>query len=142
MRPDDRAREQPPAEGSTEEPGVPDHAEPLHTKEAAGDSQEGVAPPPDRPEASLSWGTTALEQREGEPLTSRLDRERRDEADAESRWRRNDPANDWAGRIADDDEPDRTSELVADRDPDRDPETVSAEEAAVREEGEDELPAL
>jgi hypothetical protein len=137
--------EEPPGpDQSTDEPGIPDHAGPLDAKEATGDPQEGVTPPGDRPEASLSWGTTALEQREGEPLTSRLDRERRDEAVGEGAaspgWRRNEPGSDWAGRIADYDEPDDTPELVADPDTDRERETISAEEAAVREEEEEEAP--
>jgi hypothetical protein len=129
-------------EQRTDEPGIPDHVGPLESKEATGDPQEGVTPPPDRPEASLSWGTTALEQREGEPLTSRLDRERPDEPGGDSSWRRNEPSADWAGRIADFDEPDSTPELVADPDTERDAETVSAEEAAVHQEGEDEQPAF
>jgi hypothetical protein len=141
-RSEDQPTDRPTPEQTTDEPGIPDHAGPLQSKEATGDPQEGFAPPRERPEASISWGTTALEQRQGEPLSSRLDREQPDAEGGESSWRRNEPGGDWAGRIADYDEPDRTAELVADPDTDRDIETVSAEEAAVREEGEDELPAL
>lgn len=141
-RSDDHATERPTQDQSTDEPGVPDHAGPLESKEATGDPQDGVTPPRDRPEASLSWGTTALEQREGEPLTSRLDREQPDQPADETAWRRNEPGSEWAGRIADYDEPDRTPELVADPNTDQDAETVSAEEAAVHREGEDEQPAL
>jgi len=138
----ERSDNRPTPDESTDEPGIPDHAGPLDQKEATGDPQGGVSPPRDRPEASISWGRTALEQREGEPLTSRLDRERPDVPASDSAWRENDRAGEWAGRLADYDEPDRTPELVADPDTDRDPETISAEEAALHEEGEEDEPAL
>jgi hypothetical protein len=55
--------------------GVPDLEGPLPEKTATGDPQEGLPPPNDRPQASLDWGTTAEEQRLGEPDDLRLARE-------------------------------------------------------------------
>lgn len=37
--------------------------------------EQGVMTPPDRPVASVGFGTTALEQAEGEPLDERVARE-------------------------------------------------------------------
>lgn len=62
--------------------GVPDLEGPLADKEATGDPQEGVAPPGDRPRASVAWGVTAEEQREGEPVGVRTSHEE-PEIDAE-----------------------------------------------------------
>jgi hypothetical protein len=61
-----------------EEEGVPDLEGPLVEKEITGDPQEGVAPPNYRPKASTDWGTTAEEQRQGEPLDLRIAREQPD----------------------------------------------------------------
>lgn len=62
--------------GSTlDEEGIPDLEGPLPEKAATGDPQEGVPPPSDRP-ASLDWGVTDAEQREGEPMSVRVARER------------------------------------------------------------------
>jgi hypothetical protein len=55
--------------------GVPDLEGPLPEKEATGDPQEGIAPPGDRPRATVDWGITADEQREVEPLDVRIGRE-------------------------------------------------------------------
>jgi hypothetical protein len=60
--------------------GIPDLEGPLPEKSATGDPQEGVAPPADHP-ASLDWGTTAEEQRLGEPLDRQLARELPDVTD-------------------------------------------------------------
>jgi hypothetical protein len=54
--------------------GIPDHVGSLPAKDATGDGQEGVSPPADRP-TSADYGTTAAEQRAGEPLSGRLARE-------------------------------------------------------------------
>jgi hypothetical protein len=59
---------------SLDEEGIPDLEGPLPEKAATGDPQEGVAPPADHP-ASLDWGTTAEEQRLGEPLDRQIARE-------------------------------------------------------------------
>lgn len=58
-----------------DEEGIPDLNGPLPGKAATGDPQEGQAPPGDRPRASVDFGTTAHEQREGEGLDGRLARE-------------------------------------------------------------------
>jgi hypothetical protein len=58
--------------------GIPDHLGALPSKAATGDGQEGVNPPSDRP-ASADFGTTAAEERAGEPLSGRLAREVPDE---------------------------------------------------------------
>jgi hypothetical protein len=60
--------------------GVPDLLATLPGKDLSGDAQEGVAPPGDRPRASIDHGTTAAEQRDGERLGDRLARERPDGA--------------------------------------------------------------
>jgi len=59
---------------SLDEEGIPDLEGPLAEKAATGDPQEGVAPPSDHP-VSLDWGTTAEEQRLGEPLDRQIARE-------------------------------------------------------------------
>jgi hypothetical protein len=58
--------------------GVPDLEGPLPGKERTGDPQEGVAPPGYRPGASTDWGAVPSEERAGEPLDRRLQRERPD----------------------------------------------------------------
>ncbi|MCU1458154.1 MAG: hypothetical protein JWL73_2246 [Actinomycetia bacterium] len=58
-----------------DEEGVPDLNGPLDEKAATGDPQEGQSPPGIRPRASVDFGTTAEEQREGEGLDGRLSRE-------------------------------------------------------------------
>jgi hypothetical protein len=60
-----------------DEEGIPDLQGPLPGKAATGDPQEGEPVPSTRP-ASLDWGVTAHEQRAGEPLSVRIDRERPD----------------------------------------------------------------
>jgi hypothetical protein len=58
--------------------GVPDLEGPLPEKADTGDPQEGVTPPADHPTASADWGTTAEEQRQGEPARLRVAREEPD----------------------------------------------------------------
>jgi hypothetical protein len=60
---------------SLDEEGIPDLAGPLPEKVRTGDEQEGLMSPSDRP-AALDWGTTAEEQRAGEPLSMKIARER------------------------------------------------------------------
>lgn len=60
-----------------DEEGIPDLQGPLPEKAATGDPQEGDPVPSTRP-ASLDWGVTAAEQRAGEPVSIRADRERPD----------------------------------------------------------------
>jgi hypothetical protein len=62
-------------ERTLDQEGVPDLEGPLPEKLATGDPQEGMPPPNDRPRASTDWGTTAAEQRAGEPDDLRLARE-------------------------------------------------------------------
>lgn len=61
-----------------DEEGVPDLEGPLPGKEATGDPQEGLAPPNDRPRASIDYGITAEEQAHGESLDRRIEREEAD----------------------------------------------------------------
>lgn len=63
---------------SLDDEGVPDQLDPLPDKRMAGDGQEGLPPPTDRPTASVAHGTTEREQREGEPLGRRLAQEQPD----------------------------------------------------------------
>ena len=70
-----------------EDEGIPDQSDALPLKEITGDAQEVLAPPRDYPVAADDWGTTAAEQREGEPLELRVQRELPDtlgEADPDS----------------------------------------------------------
>jgi hypothetical protein len=62
---------------SLDQEGIPDLDDALPGKTATGDPQEGLMPPSDRPD-SLGWGTTAEEQRAGEPLSMKIERERPD----------------------------------------------------------------
>jgi hypothetical protein len=55
--------------------GMPDLDGPAPGKAETGDPQEGLPPPGDRPRASVDWGVTAEEQREGEPIGVRVERE-------------------------------------------------------------------
>lgn len=108
--------------------GIPDHLGALPSKAATGDSQEGVIPPSDRP-ASTDFGTTAAEERTGEPLSGRLAREVPDETE-------DTPYPDergLAGRLVADDEgvrSDREKDSVA-HDVGTDRGGFSAEEAAM-----------
>src|SRR3954452_12562823 len=57
-----------------DEEGIPDLQGPSPQKVATGDAQDGEPPPSARP-ASREWGVTAEEERRGEPLSVRVDRE-------------------------------------------------------------------
>jgi hypothetical protein len=109
-----------------EDEGIPDHEGPLVAKHMTGDGQEGVAPPRDVPVASFDHGTTAEEQRRGEPLDGRLAREL---PDATVPY----PDDDLVGRLVEEDEgarADLTRETVA-FDVGADSGGFSAEEAAM-----------
>jgi hypothetical protein len=65
---------------SLDDEGMPDLAGPLPEKAMTGDPQEGLSPPADAPRATVDFGTTAEEQRQGESLDLRLARENPDVA--------------------------------------------------------------
>jgi hypothetical protein len=65
-----------------EDEGMPDQSDALPGKVITGDAQEDLPPPADEPQASTDFGMTAEEQRTGEPLTGRLERELPDTPDA------------------------------------------------------------
>lgn len=101
-----------------EDEGIPDLEDSYPGREWADDPQRAPIPG-DRPAAVDDFGTTAEEQREGEPLEGRLRRERPDPtADGiapagEDREREFDPAHERetprrAGRIVEEDEGVRT----------------------------------
>jgi hypothetical protein len=75
---DDRDRQERP-----EDQGIPDLDPALPAKEATGDAQEGQVLPGDEPRAAEEHGTTAEEQRRGEDLGDRLDREEADRDEPE-----------------------------------------------------------
>jgi hypothetical protein len=58
-----------------EDEGMPDMSDALPSKVITGDAQEDLAPPGERPVASVDFGITAEEMRSGEPLGGRLARE-------------------------------------------------------------------
>jgi hypothetical protein len=60
------------------EDGVPATEEAPEELLLTGDVSEGSIPPLDRPQAVNQWGTTAFEERAGEPLDVRLRREQPD----------------------------------------------------------------
>jgi hypothetical protein len=61
-----------------EEEGLPSTDNVLPGKQIAGDTQDFMMVPGDRPEAVDQWGTTPLEESLGEPLDLRLSREEPD----------------------------------------------------------------
>src|SRR3954470_7977977 len=65
----------PEPESRLEEEGIPDQSDALPGKIITGDAQEDLEPPHDYPVAVEDYGTTAAEQRAGEPLDLRLGRE-------------------------------------------------------------------
>ena len=65
---------------SYEDDGVPDIADDDHPTSALAEDPEFAPVPGERPGASTDFGTTAFEQSEGEPISTRLDREVPDEA--------------------------------------------------------------
>jgi hypothetical protein len=111
------------ADRSLDEEGVPDLQGPLPDKVATGDPQEGAAPPGDRPGASVDWGTTAEEQRAGEPMERKLRREVPDRPVADR---------DAVALVADDLHDDTESELIGEGTAVPAGQGLSAEEAAVR----------
>jgi hypothetical protein len=60
---------------SYEDDGVPDIADDDHQTAAAAEDPQFAPVPGERANASVDFGTTALEQSEGESLSGRLDRE-------------------------------------------------------------------
>lgn len=66
-----------PADGFEEE-GLATAEPGLASKRITGDPQDDMPVPGDTPVAVDEWGTTALEEREGEPLAVRLSREEPD----------------------------------------------------------------
>jgi hypothetical protein len=126
----DREPRRRPDHESPEEEGIPDTAGPAPGKPETGDPQEGLVPPRDEPTAVEDTGTTAEEQREGEPLDERLAEEQPE--------REPDDRRDAGGLIEDDAGlVDREKDEVA-VEAERDTEGRSAEERAVRVEEEPE----
>lgn len=109
---------------SPEDEGIPEGAGPVPGKEDTGDPQEGMLLPRDEPTAVEDTGTTAAEQREGQPLDERLEEE---EPDREPGGRPE------AGRLVEDDAGlgDEEKDEVADE-AEEDNQGRSAEESAVR----------
>jgi hypothetical protein len=108
--------------GRPEDEGLPDLDPALPSKEATGDAQEGLVLPRDEPRAADDHGTTAEEQREGEELGGRLDREEPEGEEADRRQ---------AGRLIEEGLDDHEKDEVAEE-AREDTEGLSAEEAAVR----------
>ena len=107
-----------------EEEGIPDPGDLTPEQEATGQLDLTTEPPHDSPLGAEGWGTTAAEQREGEPLAGRLARELPDAYPSE-------PAQE-VGRLVEPDEgvrSDTDAELVASDSGDR--AGLSAEEAAL-----------
>jgi hypothetical protein len=113
-----------PHEESPEDEGIPDIGRPHPGKRDTGDPQEGLVLPRDEPTAVDDYGTTAAEQRDGEPLDERLRQEERDRERA---------VRPTAGRLVEEGSGlvDVEKDEVADQAPD-DADGASAEEAAVR----------
>jgi hypothetical protein len=120
----EQTREEP--EVTPEDEGIPEHGGPAPGKRETGDAQEGLLPPADSPRAAEDHGTTAEEQREGEPLEERLAEEEPDREPTRrtSMGRLVEPGSaltdEEKDEIADEAEDDRTG--------------MSAEEAAMRDE--------
>lgn len=66
-----------------EEEGIPDPGDLTPEQEATGQLELTSEPPHDSPLGAEGWGTTAAEQREGEPLAGRLAREQPETAEQE-----------------------------------------------------------
>ncbi|HEX6131190.1 MAG TPA: hypothetical protein VF044_05635 [Actinomycetota bacterium] len=106
--------------------GIPDHVGVPASKRATGGPEDERMPPGEEPRGADAWGTTAREQREGEPLGDRLAEEEPDRPGSAE------PADDE--RLIDDGQPDRTAELTGEEEPEPGGiETPSAEELAVHE---------
>lgn len=65
-----------------EEEGLPGMNDGLEAKRITGDTQEGIPAPGDSTAAAEDFGTTAAEERAGEPLDLRLSREEPDRSAA------------------------------------------------------------
>ena len=65
-------------ERTLDEEGIPDLEGPLPGKTITGDPQEGLPPPNEKPRAATDWGVTAEEQRKGESIALRVEREQPD----------------------------------------------------------------
>ena len=112
-----------PAERSPDDEGMPDLDPPAPGKIETGDPQEGLPPPGDRPRASVDYGTTAEEERHGEPLEVRIAREVPDDAA---------PPTADPGELVDEDAVvDDEAELVGERAPSDPSLGRSAEEEAI-----------
>ncbi|HEX2031337.1 MAG TPA: DUF5709 domain-containing protein [Actinomycetota bacterium] len=130
-RPDPGADERPDPrdEERAEDEGLAESYPPLPEKEITGDPQEGLLlPRRDHARAAGSFGTTADEQREGEPLGDRLDEEQPDVEPGDR---------DEAGRLVEEDRglTDQEKDEVAEEAP-SDSHGRTAEEAAMRVEDE------
>jgi hypothetical protein len=99
--------------------GIPDHTSGASEREPIPTDEQ--MPPGEHPRGADAWGTTAAEQRAGEPLSDRLDEELPDRAAG---------AEDEGFRLADDGAPDDTAELTSAGEPAA-AEDPSAEESAV-----------
>jgi hypothetical protein len=66
-----------PSGRTPDDEGIPDLDEGLPEKAMTGDAQEGMPLPSDRP-ASFDFGVTAAEQRQGESISQRVEREEPD----------------------------------------------------------------
>jgi hypothetical protein len=71
-------------ERTLDDEGIPDLEGPLPGKAATGDPQEGLAPPNEKPRASVDKGVTSEEQRRPESIGERVDREQPDVGEAPS----------------------------------------------------------
>jgi hypothetical protein len=108
-----------------EDEGIPDLDARLPEKEDTGDAQEGLMlPRRDHARGANAHGTTASEQREGEPLGERLEEE---QPDGESGDREGAGRLIEGGRGLTDHEKDEVAERAED-----DTQGMTAEEAAVR----------
>jgi hypothetical protein len=108
------------------EPGVPATEETPEEQLATGDTAGGGVAPKDRPQGVTAWGTTAREQREGEPLDVRVRHEvpeTREAPEGETTRQLLEPG-------AESGIDDETADLVGEEDA-RAEDTLSAEEAAM-----------
>lgn len=115
---------------SWEDEGLPDIQQSDSEQADTGEGLHQTLPPRDYAQALDEYGTTAGEQRDGEPLDVRLDREEPDPSGNQ------DSSGEAAGRLVEPaseevDSVDTTAESVA-RETGYDAGGVSAEEAAVR----------
>lgn len=106
-----------------EDEGIPEMEGPPPQQQGTSDAPEGMVLPRDVARAADDFGTTAAEQREGEPLDERLREEEPDRAAGEGR--------DQAGRLLDDGGDDTEKDLVADE-AEEDTAGLTAEESAMR----------